>query len=136
MTDYFGLRIPFLEHIGLIPVSLGGGKAAARLPMRKELQNSRGEFQGGSIMTALDYTLSAAVRSSTEGAIGAATIDMTTSFLAPALTDLAFEARVIKAGQSIVFGEAEARDASGELVARATGTFKVFRSTRGAGSTQ
>lgn len=125
--DYFGLTIPFLDHIGLEPVSMGGGKASARLPMKRELQNSRGEFQGGSIMAALDYTLSASVRASADDAIGAATIDMTTSFLAPALTDLTIEARVIKAGKSILFCEAEARDASGELVARATGTFKVFR---------
>ena len=126
-TDYFGLTIPFLDHIGLVPVSMGEGRASARLPMRRELHNSRGEFQGGSIMSALDYTLSACVRGSSADAIGAATIDMTTSFLAPALTDLTIDARVVKAGGSIVFCEAEARDAAGELVARATGTFKIFR---------
>lgn len=126
-TDYFGLKIPYLDHLGVVPVSMGDGKASARLPMRRELHNSRGEFQGGAIMSALDYTLSACVRASSPDAIGAATIDMTTSFLAPALTDLTFDARVVKAGGSIVFCEAEARDAKGELVARATGTFKVFR---------
>ena len=125
--DYFGLTIPFLDHIGLVPVSMGEGKASARLPMRPELHNSRGEFQGGSIMSALDYTLSACVRASTPDATGAATIDMNTSFLAPAHTDLTIEARVVKAGRSIAFCEAEARDAQGELVARATGTFKIFR---------
>ncbi len=125
--DYFGLTIPFLDHIGLEPVSMAGGRASSRLPMRPELHNSRGEFQGGAIMAALDFTLSACVRASAEDATGTATIDMTTSFLAPALTDLAIDARVVKAGGSIVFCEAQARDANGELVARATGTFKVFR---------
>jgi len=126
-VDYFGLTIPYLEHLGVVPLSMGDGKASARLPMRPELHNSRGELQGGSIMSVLDFALSAAVRSSSPDATGAATVDMTTSFLAPALSDLTIEARVLKAGGSIVFCEAEARSTSGELVARATGTFRVFR---------
>jgi len=125
--DYFGLTIPYLDHLGVEPVKMGDGKATARLPMRPELHNSRGEFQGGSIMSAIDFALSAAVRASSPDATGAATIDMNTSFLAPALSDLTIEARVVKAGGSIAFCEAEARDATGELVARATGTFKIFR---------
>ena len=126
-TDYFGLTIPYLDHLGVVPVSMGDGKASSRLPMRRELHNSRGEFQGGAIMSVLDFTLSACVRASAADVVGSATIDMNTSFLAPALTDLTIDARVVKAGGSIVFCEAEARDTKGELVARATATFKTFR---------
>lgn len=126
-TDYFGLKIPYLDHLGVVPVKMGDGKCTARLPMRPELQNSRGEFQGGAIMSVIDFALSAAVRASSPDATGAATIDMTTSFLAPAHSDLTIEARVVKAGGSIAFCEAEVFDAGGELVARATGTFKIFR---------
>lgn len=126
-TDYFGLTIPYLDHLGVVPVKMGDGKCTARLPMRSELHNSRGEFQGGAIMSVIDFALSAAVRASSADVAGAATIDMTTSFLAPALSALTIEARVVKAGGSIAFCEAEAFDAGGALVARATATFKIFR---------
>ena len=127
MTDYFGLTIPFLDHIGLVAEKYGDGRATVRLPHRRELYNSRGEVQGGALMSALDFAMSAAARSASPDATGAATIDMNASFLAPAVSDLVIEARCVKAGKSIAFCEGEARDAKGELVARATATFKVFR---------
>ena len=45
--DYFGLTVPFLDHIGLEPVHFGEGKAGTRLPLRHPITNSRGEVQGG-----------------------------------------------------------------------------------------
>ena len=125
--DYFGLRIPFLDHIGLVPGEMGNGVVTASLPLAREITNSRGEAQGGALMTALDFAMSAAVRSAHPDATGAATIDMNTSFLAPAVMDLVIEARCVKAGRSITFCEGEIRDVKGELVARATGTFKILR---------
>lgn len=52
------------------------------------------------------------------------TLDMQTAFLAPGRGDLFAEGRVVRAGRSIVFAEAEIRDEAGELVARATGLMK------------
>jgi uncharacterized protein (TIGR00369 family) len=125
-TDYFGLTIPFLEHIGVVPLSSGKGRCMARFPLIREVMNSRGEFQGGALMAALDFAMSAAARSAYETDMGAATIDMNCSFIAPAKGDLAVEANVIKAGKSLAFCEGEIRDAQGELVARSTGTFRML----------
>jgi len=124
--DYFGLTVPFLDHIGLEPVHFGEGKAGTRLPLRHPITNSRGEVQGGGLMTALDFTMSAAARAAFAEPMAAATVDMNTTFLAPAVSDMAIEARVVKAGRTLVFCEGEIRDPRGELVARATGTFRVF----------
>jgi uncharacterized protein (TIGR00369 family) len=126
---YFGLTVPMLELIGLVPGELGEGKASSRLALRHEITNSRGEIQGGALMTALDFTLVAAARSKYPGIAGLTTVDMNTSFLSPATSDLTLEARCVKAGRSLAFCEGEVRDAKGELVARATGTFKIFRAT-------
>jgi uncharacterized protein (TIGR00369 family) len=125
-TDYFGLTIPFLEHIGVEPVSNEKGRCVARFPLIREVMNSRGEFQGGSLMAALDFAMSAAARSAYAEDMGAATIDMNCSFISPAKADLTVEANVIKAGKSLAFCEGEIRDAQGELVARSTGTFRML----------
>jgi len=124
--DYFGLTIPFLDHIGLEPVSNKAGRCVAAFPLRREVMNSRGEFQGGSLMAALDFAMSAAARSAYTVEMGAATIDMNCSFIAPARSDLKVEARILKAGKTLAFCEGEIHDAGGELVARSTATFRML----------
>ena len=84
---YFGIDVPFMFHIGLEPVSLAPGVARTRLPMRPHLANSRGHGHGGALMSALDFTLSAAARSSNPLGLGVVTIEMSTHFLASATTD-------------------------------------------------
>ena len=56
-----------------------------------------------------------------------ATIDMNTTFLSPGTGDLVIEARCLRRGASIAFCEGDIRRADGELVARATATFKIIR---------
>lgn len=123
-NDYFGLKIPLMDYLGLIPESVENGVARCRLPWRRELTNSRGHVHGGTQMSVLDFTLSAAARGHRSD-LGMATIDMTTSFLSPGLGDLTIEARCLRKGTSIAFCEGEIRDAKGELVAKASATFKI-----------
>ncbi|AHV93818.1 PaaI family thioesterase [Bordetella holmesii] len=123
-TDYFGLDIPLMDYMGLIPESISEGVARCRLPCRRELTNSRGHVHGGTMMSVLDFTLSAAARGN-QVQVGMATIDMTTSFLAPGLGDLVVEARCLRKGGSIAFCEGEIRDEKGQLVAKASATFKL-----------
>ena len=52
------------------------------------------------------------------------TLDMQTRFLAPGRGILIAEGRVTRAGRSVIFCEAEIRDAAGDLVATATGLLK------------
>ena len=126
-TDYFGLTIPFMHFIGLVPESIAPAYARSSLPWRADLTNSRGDVHGGTLMSVLDFTLSAAARGSADGTEGMATIDMNTSFLSPGTGDLVIEARCLRKGASIAFCEGEIRRADGELVARATATFKIIR---------
>ena len=55
-----------------------------------------------------------------------ATIDMNTTFLSPGTGDLDRGA-LLRRGASIAFCEGDVRDKNGELVARATATFKIIR---------
>jgi len=129
-TDYFGLTIPLMDLLGLVPQHVDADSARTFLPWRAELTNSRGDVHGGTLMSVLDFTMSAAARG-TDCTVGMATIDMNTSFLAPAGGDLTVTARCLRRGRSIAFVEGEVRNAAGEMVARATGTFKVVRSRPG-----
>ena len=58
--DYFGLTIPFMDYIGLVPEQIGPAYARTSLPWRRDLTNSRGDVHGGTLMSVLDFTLSAA----------------------------------------------------------------------------
>jgi uncharacterized protein (TIGR00369 family) len=124
-TDYFGNEIPLMHMMGLVPVNMDADGALTRLPFRDDLANSRGDFHGGTLMSVLDFTLSAAARGRYPIPVGMATIDMTTSFLDRATGELLIDARCIKAGKSIAFCEGEIRNEQGTVVARATATFKV-----------
>jgi len=126
-TDYFGLTIPLMQLMGLIPESIGPGHARTRLPWRADLTNSRGDIHGGTMMSILDFTLSAAGRGHAPTTLGMATIDMTTSFMSPGNTDLVIEARCLRVGSSIAFCEGEIRNTEGQLVAKASATFRVLK---------
>lgn len=101
---YFGLDIPFMASIGLVPELSTTELVRTRLPYRPNLLNSRGDVHGGALMSALDFTLSAAARAH-EAGTGMATIDMSTHFLAPARGAVIFEARCLRIGASLAFCE-------------------------------
>ncbi|MCD0504342.1 PaaI family thioesterase [Bordetella petrii] len=124
--DYFGLTIPLMSLMGLIPDQIGPDYARTLLPWRADLTNSRGDIHGGTLMSILDFTLSAAARGD-DPTLGMATIDMTTSFMSPGTGDLVIEARCLRRGASIAFCEGEVRGPEGQLVAKASATFKVIK---------
>lgn len=126
-NTYFGLNIPYLDFLQLEPVLCQDDRAVTRIKIRDELLNSRGQIHGGAIMSILDFTLSAAGRASDPLGIGMATIDMHTTCLEPATTDLTVQARCIRRGSSIAFCEGEVLDIAGNVIAKATAAFKVLR---------
>ena len=58
-------------------------------------------------------------------AVAGKTIDLSTQFIGTATGVLRAEGRIMKAGQSTIFCEGEVRSESGELVAKAIGTFRA-----------
>jgi len=129
--DYFGISIPLMDLLGVEPVSIAPNHAVTRLPYRPELLNSHGHIHGGTLMSVLDFTMSAAGRGSDPQNVGLATIDMSTSFMEPATGELRIEARCLRRGATIAFCEGEIRNEAGQLVCRATATFKVIRKRPG-----
>jgi hypothetical protein len=61
---YFGNHIPFLAHIGVRPGKMSPDQVSAKLDFSASLANGGGYMHGGSLMSALDFAMSAVARSS------------------------------------------------------------------------
>jgi uncharacterized protein (TIGR00369 family) len=124
---YFGLTVPFMQYIGLKAETLSEDFARTRLPVNPWLVNSRGDVHGGTLMSVLDFTLSAAARSHDPHNIGVATIEMSTHFLDSARGELVFEAKVLRSGRSTAFTEGAVINAEGKTVCVARATFRLIK---------
>ncbi|MEO6834951.1 MAG: PaaI family thioesterase [Candidatus Tumulicola sp.] len=100
------------------------GKAVMRLPFRPEITNGTGAVHGGAIVSLCDTVFYVALASIFGREQDTTTVSLQCNFLAPALppNDLIAEARVLKPGRRVVYGEVNVH--SGEkLVAHATLNF-------------
>ena len=122
----FGVTIPFVEQLGIRLVEMSRERAIVSLKRRPELLNSWGAAHGGVIMTMLDLVMSMAVRGHYNVSAGVLTVDMSIGFLNASKDDVFAEGRVLHAGRSTAFCEAEAHDAEGRILAKAIGTFKLL----------
>jgi uncharacterized protein (TIGR00369 family) len=126
--EYFGLKIPFLAHLGVVPEFAKDGKSRISLQLKPEYENSFGIAHGGVIMTLLDFAMGAAARSISEVPLGAMTIDMTVSFLRPSTGKIIVEGTILKSGKTINYCEAIVLNEAGEVTAKSSGTFMLRQS--------
>ena len=128
--DIFGADIPFAAHCGIEPIAFADGKTTLRVRVGPEHGNNLGIAHGGVICTLLDISMGTAARCTV--GVPVMTLDMQASFLAPGRGVLIGEGRVLRAGRSIVFCEAEiTAEDTGELIAKASGVFKPVRAKAG-----
>ena len=130
MTDYFGLKIPFLELCGIKPVSIEPGKTVLRVTLGPSHDNSMGMAHGGLTLTLVDVAMGSAARSTLDEGFRVITVDVQAQFLEPGRGTLVAEGRVVRAGRSLIYTEADVRDGEGRLVARATGVMKAVDAAR------
>ncbi|GJD98666.1 MULTISPECIES: PaaI family thioesterase [Methylobacterium] len=136
----FGADIPFARHCGVEALGFRDGRTRLRLALGPEHANNLGIAHGGILCTLLDIAMGTVARLTAGRPV--VTLDMQTRFLAPGRGVLLAEGRVARAGQSILFCDAEVRSAeTNALVASASGVFKPTglreaRERRAAGSGQ
>ena len=131
MTDYAHAshawekeRGNFVQLLDLQLESVERGKAVMRMPFRSEITNSTGAVHGGAIVSLCDTVFYVALASIYGREQETTTVALQCNFVAPARPphDLVAEARVLKAGRRVVYGEVYVR--SGEkIVAHATRNF-------------
>lgn len=122
----FGVRIPFVEHLGFELLRFEGGTSTVQLLPQPEHLNIFGKVHGGVLMTLMDTTMAQAARSM-QPDHGAITIEMKTSFFRPAegaCGPIRAEGRLLHRTRKMAFTEATIYDAAGQVCAHATGTFK------------
>ncbi|MCX7175210.1 MAG: PaaI family thioesterase [Proteobacteria bacterium] len=124
-TDYFGIQVPFLDMLGVKAELNDEGRPVVSVELRPELMNSYHVSHGGVIMTLLDVAMAMAARTSFQHKGGVMTVDMSMSFLRPATGRVVAQGRVLRGGRSLYFCEAEAQDASGQMIAKSLGTFML-----------
>lgn len=126
-VDYFGIRSPFMEFMGVRPEALEVDYCRTSLPWKEEVGNARGDAHGGALVSVFDLTLSVAARSHAPHDVGVATIEISTHFLEAVSGDIIVEARCVRRGRSIAFCDGTIKSAqTGNLVAIGRGTFKLF----------
>lgn len=118
-------KIRFADHLGIRVESLQKGLARLSLEVKPEFTTSWGTVHGGAVLSLLDVTLSMAARTLFDPPRSIMTIDLSTHFIGTATGVLRAEGRVLRAGNTTIFCEGEARTDSGELVAKAVGTFRA-----------
>ena len=129
----FALDIPFVETLGMQLWRFDSGIAEISLEVQPQMLNSWQVAHGGVVMTLLDVAMAHAARSVRLGdpaVAGIATIEMKTQFTRPAEGRLVATGKLLHGGARMAFCEGSVHDASGQLCAHATGTFKYATALR------
>jgi uncharacterized protein (TIGR00369 family) len=130
----FGVKIPFVEHLGFELMKFEDGNSQIEYDPKPEHLNSFNVVHGGVSMTLLDVSMAAAARS-VDREMGVVTIEMKTTFMQAARGKLTGKGRLMHRTATMAFTEATIYDAQGKACAHATGTFKyVSRLPTGAKS--
>lgn len=126
MSIPFGVRIPFVDHLGFELHRFEGGASELHFDPKPEHLNSFDVIHGGATMTLMDVTMATAARS-VQPDMGVVTIEMKTSFMQAARGKVSGKGRLIHRTATLAFTEATLYDAEGKACAHATGTFKYVK---------
>lgn len=108
---------PFGRWWGYQVEEVGPGRARLLLPFQRHFERPGGVLQGGCAMTLADVTFWIAGMTVMGEGPPAVTLQMSSAFLRPAaLADIRSEARILRAGRRILYGEASVTDLEGNLL--------------------
>lgn len=116
---------PWVRELGLVVRSTSEDGVALALPVAPRHVHGGGVVCGQTLMAAADTALVLAISRRLGGFRPQTTVQLQTSFLRPVgkdVAEVAVEARVLRAGRNLVFGEVHLRLPDGTLVAHATST--------------
>jgi uncharacterized protein (TIGR00369 family) len=125
LGEYFA---PWVQALALKVESFDADSVTARLPQSGELSRVGGMLCGQAMMAAADTAMVLALINHFSEFKPCTTVQMNTSFLKPLSgQDALVQARVLRAGKSLAFGEIDIRGANdGKSVCRATVTYALL----------
>lgn len=110
---------PWLDELEMVVEDVHEGGAVVRLPWHARIARDGGLITGQALMSFADAAMVVVISAAIGGFQKMATVDMTTSFLAPAFnTDVIARGQVIKRGKRMIYGRIDLETAdTGEPVA-------------------
>ncbi len=120
---------PWVRELNLRVIEARSGEVILQLPVVPKHVHEGGLLCGQTMMAAADTAMVLAVMSKLGGFKPMTTVQLQTSFMRPIPGDIGqvrIEARVLRMGRSLVFGEIGILDARGELAAHATTTYALL----------
>ena len=125
LPDYFA---PWVQALGLRAEGFDADSVTLRLPRSDQLARTGNMLCGQAMMAAADTAMVLALIRHFDGFRPCTTVQMNTSFLRPlAGQDAIVQARVVRAGKALAFGEIDIRGAvDGKSVCRATTTYALL----------
>ncbi|MDP3172510.1 MAG: PaaI family thioesterase [Polaromonas sp.] len=125
LPDYLA---PWVQALGLKVEAFDGRGVTLRLPQNPALSRIGDMLCGQAMMAAADSAMVLALINHFGEFRPCTTVQMNSSFLKPlSKQDALIEARVIRAGKSLAFGEIDIRGADdGKSVSRATTTYALL----------
>lgn len=118
---------PWIVELDLRFETLEKGRAVLRLPNNPRLAGAGGLLGGPALMAAADTAMAFAVASALPGFAAITTVTQTISLFRPVLdSDVLCEARLLRLGRALAFGEVLFRVLGGEApVAQATASYAL-----------
>jgi len=125
VAEYFA---PWVQALDLQVHALDEGAVTLRLPVTAQLARAGDMLCGQAMMAAADTAMVLALIQHFGAFRPCTTVQLATSFLKPLSgQDALVQARVLRAGRSLAFGEIDVRGAGdGKSVARATTTYALL----------
>ena len=125
LADFFA---PWVQDLGLRVEAFGPESVTLRLPQGPRLSRVGGMLCGQAMMAAADTAMVLALVNQFGEFKPCTTVQMNSSFLRPLSNqDALVEARVVRAGKSLAFGEIDIRGADdGKSVCRASVTYALL----------
>ena len=125
LGDYFA---PWVQALALRVEAFDDGSVTLRLPQSGELSRVGGMLCGQAMMAAADTAMVLALINQFGAFRPCTTVQMNTSFLKPLSNqDALVQARVVRAGKTLAFGEIDLRGADdGKSVCRASVTYALL----------
>ena len=125
------VTVPFWSLFDMELIDVKKGWAKMRIPFSKKLTNANGYVHGGAIFSVADTAVGIALYSLVNKDDFITTIEMKINYLKPIdASEIIAEAKIIHKGAHTALGEADVRDANGNLVAKALSTYAILKKSR------
>ncbi len=110
-------KIPAFTALDIRMEGLAEGRCVAVVPIKPEFNGIFGTYHGGMLATAADTVACFALLTQVDPDERMATTDLNIRYLAPCLTDVRVDARVIKRGRTLCPIQVDLTDMNGKTVA-------------------